>query len=305
VRVLSLPRVDRLLDGLAMWTEDRVRRDAVGYRPAGAGPLACFGPLPALPAVSPPRQGAWSFPSPAVPDDPLTVHVVPARGASRGTAVLVPPWKIRHLRAVAGWSRLVTGAGLDAWIYVPPHHLERARGARSGEGFVTPDLARLRAALEQVVVELRAVISLAGARGPVSLVGLSLGGLAAALAATAPERLAAAALVAPPDLEVSLARTRIGARYRALALRAGAPLPGPEALSAELGPLSPARRSPNAARLLVAGGAHDIIVPPDAPAALARAWGVEPRLYPRGHLSLLLACRALRRDVAALLSAAG
>jgi predicted alpha/beta hydrolase family esterase len=218
--------------------------------------------------------------------------------------VLVPPWKIRHLRAIAGWSHLVAGAGLDAWIYVPPHHLDRSRGARSGEGFMTPDLGKLRAAVEQVVLELRATIALAAARGPVSLVGLSLGALTAALAATGPEPLASAVLVAPPDLEVSLARTRIGARYRALAERAGAPLPGPEVLSEQLAPFSPARRTPSAARLLVAAGAHDIIVPPEGPLALARAWGLEPRVYPRGHLTLLLACRALRRDVAEFLSAA-
>jgi hypothetical protein len=39
--------------------------------------------------------------------------------------------------------------------------------------------------------------------------------------------------------------------------------------------------------------------------ALARAWNLPERSYPRGHLTLLLACRALRRDVAAFLDPPG
>jgi hypothetical protein len=32
---------------------------------------------------------------------------------------------------------------------------------------------------------------------------------------------------------------------------------------------------------------------------LAGAWGVEPRLHSRGHLTLLFLCASLRRDLAA------
>jgi predicted alpha/beta hydrolase family esterase len=108
--------------------------------------------------------------------------------------------------------------------------------------------------------------------------------------------------VAPPELAVSLARTRIGDRYRSLAARAGAPVPEPALLEEALAPFSPARRAPNVRRALIAAGRHDIIVPLEAPLALARAWGVEARVYPRGHLTLLLACRQLRRDVARFLA---
>jgi pimeloyl-ACP methyl ester carboxylesterase len=98
--------------------------------------------------------------------------------------------------------------------------------------------------------------------GQVVLVGLSLGGLVAAWAATGPERVDAAALVAPPcDLAGVFRETPIGRRYGALASRAGAPVPeGPE---------------------------------------LARGWNAPLREYARGHLTLLLACAAVRRDVAA------
>jgi hypothetical protein len=38
---------------------------------------------------------------------------------------------------------------------------------------------------------------------------------------------------------------------------------------------------------------------------LARAWGIEPSLYPRGHISVLFLCGAVRRDVARFASAEG
>jgi pimeloyl-ACP methyl ester carboxylesterase len=294
--------LDQLLDRVATWSEDRVRRTPTGYRPAGPGPLACFGPLRQPAAVAPPRRGRWEIPSPALRDDRISVHVSPASPPGRGVAILVPPWKTRTLRVVAGWSRLLSRAGYETWVYVPPHHLERARGRRGGEGFVSPDLRTLRGAVEQVVVELRALVSLALPRGEVALVGLSLGALGAALAATAPEAVDHAVLVAPPDLAESLAATAIGARYRRMAERAGAPLPAGEALREQLEPLSPRSRPPTARRVMIAAGAHDLIVPPSAPSALARSWQVEPRIYPRGHLTLLLACGRLRRDVGRFLA---
>jgi predicted alpha/beta hydrolase family esterase len=294
----------RLVDDLAMWTEDRRPRAPVAFRAGDASPLACFGPLPPLPADAP-ASGPWRAPSPRPCDGDAWLSAVarPARGARRGTAVLVPPWKVPGLRAVAGWERLLCGAGLDVWTLVPPRHLHRApRGARSGEGFVSPDLRVLREALEQTVVEIRLLVALARRRGgEVALVGLSLGGLAAALAATAPERADAAALVAPPvDLAAVFAQTRIGRRYRALAERAGAPVP-PAALGAALLPFRPDARAPTASRVLVAAAADDAIALPAGALALAAAWRAEVRLYPRGHLTLLFACRAARRDLARFL----
>jgi predicted alpha/beta hydrolase family esterase len=229
-------------------------------------------------------------------------YLVPARGPPRGTALLVPPWKTPPPSLLSGWSRLLSRAGLEVWLLVPPHHLLRtAPGGRSGEGFVSNDLGLFRASLAETVREIRMLAAAAGRRGPVGLVGLSLGALAAAHAATAPEPLSFAALVAPPvDLARVYGATRIGARYRRLAERAGSALPPEAELRALLAPLSPAGRRPTAERVLVAAGAHDAIVPPDGPAALARAWGLEPRIFSRGHLTLILGCRALRREVAAL-----
>lgn len=304
---MELAPLHRAIDALAMWSEDRVRREPQAWRPPPPGPLACFGPLPAFPAPPPAPAAplAWRFPAPpwgGPEGDAVEVLLHPARGPRRGVALLVPPWKLPRAKVLEGWVRCLAAAGREVWMLVPPHHLSRvAPGRRRGEDFVSNDLGRLRAAVEETVRELRLLARVAAGRGPVGLVGLSLGGLAAALAATAEEPLDFAALVAPPaDLAQVLGETPIGRRYARLAAAAGAPLPAADELRRWLAPLSPAARRPTAGRVLVAAGRHDAIVPPQGPAALARAWGLAPRLYGRGHLTLLFGCRALRREVAAL-----
>lgn len=296
-----------LVDAFAIWTEDLRRRAPSPFRPRPGVPLDCFGPLPALPA--PPEEGPWRAPSPRPVDGDASMAVVArrAKGTRRGTAVLVPPWKVPGLGALGGWTRTLASGGRDVWTLVPPRHLQRAApGSRSGEGFVSPDLAVLAAAVEQLVLEIRVLVALARARGgDVALVGLSLGALASALAATAPEPVDAAALVAPPaDLAAVLGETGIGSRYAELAARAGTPIPARDVLAPMLAAFRADARRPTARRLLVAAGREDRVAPPAGALALARAWGLEPRLYPRGHLTLLFACRAARRDVARFLSEA-
>lgn len=295
----------RLVDRLAMWSEDRRRRAPLAFRGSDGAPLDCFGPLPPLPPA-PPEGGVWRVPSPrpAEGDAAMVVHVRPPAAPRRGTAILVPPWKVPGLWAVAGYGRLLARAGWEVWTLVPPRHLDRAAsGSRSGEGFVTPDVPALRAAFEQLVVELRVLAALARGRpGESALVGLSLGALGAALAGTAPERIDRLALLAPPaDLAAVFAGTPIGRRYLRLAARAGAPMPHGAALAAMLAPFRPDARPPTARRVFLALGREDRIALGAGALALARAWGLEPRLYPRGHLTLLFGCRALRRDLAAFL----
>jgi pimeloyl-ACP methyl ester carboxylesterase len=214
--------------------------------------------------------------------------------------VLVPPWKIRSTAALRGWVRPLAAAGFEVWIPVPPLHLERTPpGERSGEGVVGPDLEATREALGSAIREVRGCLVSAGRDGgQVVLVGLSLGGLVAAWAATGPERVDAAALVAPSaDLASVFRRTAIGRRYAALAARAGAPVPDGEELDRRLAWLSPLGRAPTAGRILVAGGLHDAIALGGA-GVLARGWNAPLREYGRGHLTLLLACAEVRRDVA-------
>ena len=90
-------RLHGAIDALAMWTEDlRLRRPAPFVAAAG-GPLDCFGPLPPLPP--PPRGRSWeaASPRPTARDPRMLVEVTPALGPRRGTAVLVPPWKLPRL----------------------------------------------------------------------------------------------------------------------------------------------------------------------------------------------------------------
>ena len=272
----------RLVDRLAMAFEDRAARPPAPWRPGPDLPFDPSGPLPALPPVPP-------------------IRTTQARGARLGTVVLVPPWKIRSTAILAGWTRALSAAGLEVWIPVPPFHLERTPpGERPGEGSLGPDLARTREVLATAVLEVRACLERAGeSGGTVALVGLSLGALTAAWAATGPERVDTAALVAPPaDLGAVFRATAIGRRYARLAERAGAPLPDEGEVGRRLAWLSPLARVPTAARVLVAGGRHDAITL-DGAGALARAWKVPLREFPRGHLTLLLACPTLRREVAA------
>ena len=300
------PPLHRLVDAFAMWTEDRRERAPVPFRPHDGAPLDCFAPLPPLPAAPPP-EGTWraASPRPVEGDAVMVMTVRPAAGRARGTAILVPPWKVPGLAILAGYEQLLARTGLDVWTLVPPRHLGRASpGTRSGEGFVSPDLRVLKASVEQLVLELRLLAALARARGGETvMLGLSLGALGAALAATAPERVDRLALVAPPaDLAAVLAETRIGRRYARLAERAGAPLPPRAALEELLAPFRADARRPTAGRVFLAVGEHDRIALRAGAAALARAWGTEARRYPRGHLTLLFACRALRRDLARFLS---
>jgi hypothetical protein len=81
------------------------------------------------------------------------------------------------------------------------------------------------------------------------------------------------------------------------------PLPPADALAALLAPFRPDLRRPTAGDVLLAVGAEDGIALPAGALALAAAWGLAPRVYPRGHLTLLFACGALRRDLARFLAA--
>jgi pimeloyl-ACP methyl ester carboxylesterase len=268
----------RLVDRLAWAVEDRVDRPAVPWRAGAEGPLDPFGEVGPRPPV----------------------RITEPSGPRSGTAILLPPWKFRSPAVLSGWVGSLAGAGFEVWLAIPPLHLERTPpGHRSGEGVVTPDLGRMRALLEQSVVEARACVARATALGgEVVVVGLSFGALVAAWLATGPERVGRAALVAPPaDLAAVFRETPIGRRYAALAERAGEPIPAGEALTRRLAWLAPLHRRPTAGRVLVAGGRYDAIAVGGAP-ALARAWDLPLREFPRGHLTLLFGCRSVRREVA-------
>jgi hypothetical protein len=288
------------VDRLAMWLEDHVAHVPEPYRACVPRPLACFEPLTSIPA-GPVGPGLWSAPSPRQlrGGDRMTLHAIAARAPFRGTAILVPPWKTESPSLVRRYTDLLAGRGYDVWFVVPPEHMERAvPGARSGHGFATLDLERFRALFEQLVLEIRAAVAMARRRGPAGIVGLSIGGLAAALATTAPDAPEFSALVAPPaDLAAVLSATPIGRRYRRLAELAGSRFPEPDELRRALACFDPRGRAPAAGRVFLAIGRYDRIALDAGGRALAAAWRVAPALYARGHLTLLFCCRALLRDL--------
>ena len=298
------PRLHGVVDSLAMWSEDLRRRTPIPFVAAAREPLDCFGPLPPLPEP-PARPGAWETrsPRPAPGDEILHVGVTPAIGARRGTAILVPPWKLPRLSLLSGWTGTIARTGHEVWTIIPPLHLQRSPpGVASGEAFVTPNVPALRGAVEQLVLEIRLLLATARrAGGEVALVGLSLGGLAAALAATAEEAPERVAVIAPPaDLHAVAAETRIGKRLLGLSGRAGTP-PALDRLPDMLWPFRAHARPARAGRVLVAIGVADGIARTAAATELAQEWGAELRVYPRGHITLLFLCAALRRDLRAFL----
>ncbi len=288
------------LDRVAMWMEDRVPHAAEPYRPCAPEPLDCFGSLGVVPKP-PEGGGSWSAtsPRPTRASDRMTVHVVERRAAFRGTALVVPPWKTEAASLVRRYTGLLSEAGYDVWLLVPPEHMERASpGARSGHAFATLDLARFRALFEQLVLEIRTALAMAARRGATGLVGLSIGALAASFAVTAPEVPGFAALIAPPaDLATVLGMTAIGRRYGRLAARAGTSWPDAGELRRVLAPFDPSVREPPRVPLFLAVGQYDRIALPDGALALGRAWNVAPRVYARGHLSLLFLCRTMLGDL--------
>ncbi len=288
------------LDRLAMWMEDRVPHVAEPYRPCAPDPLDCFGSLGVVPDA-PEDGGPWSVPSPRPTraSDRMTVHVVERRAAFRGTALVVPPWKTDAPSLVRRYTALLSEAGYDTWLLIPPEHMERASpGARSGHAFATLDLGRFRALFEQLVLEIRTAVAMAARRGPTGLVGVSIGALAASFAITAPEVPGFAALIAPPaDLATVLGTTAIGRRYGRLAALAGTRWPDTGELRRVLAPFDPTRRDPPRVPLFLAVGRYDRIALADGALALGRAWNIAPQVYARGHLSLLFLCRAMLGDL--------
>lgn len=214
----------------------------------------------------------------------LFEHWVHQPGRPRGTVVLLHGFTMGNptldafLLMAGRWFR----AGLDVALLTLPHHGARTpAGARfSGEHFAVPDVARLGEAVREAVYEIRQLVCLlreeSGA--PVGLLGLSLGGYLAALAAGLFDELDFAIPIVPPVCIGDLAwrfftRTR---HHRA----GGAPaLSHPELRRAFRvhSPLAhPLRMPPE--RVMIVAGRGDRIVPPEHPAALWRHWG-EPRIH--------------------------
>lgn len=225
--------------------------------------------------------------------DPMLVEQwLHAPRRPRATIVLVHGFAMGHPRidAIALQARDWFDAGLDVALLTLPRHGARSpAGSRfPGEAFAAGDIgetnALVRQSLREVLLLARLVRTESGA--PVGILGQSLGGYLAALAATVDADLAFAIPVVPPVCLGDLAwRFLEGSR----AARAGEP---GAFTAAELrscfrahSPLHHAPRVPRE-RLMIVGGLGDRIVPPEHPHALWQHWG-EPAIhwYGGGHVA--------------------
>jgi pimeloyl-ACP methyl ester carboxylesterase len=209
-------------------------------------------------------------------------HWVHRPSTTRGTVILLHgftmgrPWVDGHVLMAARWFAL----GFDVAMPILPFHGTRApRWARySGEPFGSWDVGQLNESVRQAVhdVDLVRRWLVAEGRGPIGLVGLSLGGYLTALMAGLRSDLAFAIPVAAPSSLAWLPqrlfgfgrfvppRPPVAADRLDAAYRVHSPLTYPLAISCR--------------RTLIVGGLGDRVVPPAHVHALWRHWG-EPEIH--------------------------
>jgi len=161
--------------------------------------------------------------------------------------------------------------------------------------------------MRQAVAETRALVSWLRSRGvpAMALWGMSLGGWVSGLVATLEAGLAGVALWAPVASPSDVLWKSRVARDLRRGVLAGGLEPADENLPLER--LAPGRE-PLAVpreRLLLFGAIHDRLVHADSVARLGRAWGVDVRWAPHGHISLMAAPGPARTTVDFLASRLG
>lgn len=238
------------------------------------------------PAAADTRAGFETWRSPGTD---WSAQRLPAASSGGVSLVVLHGWlavdlQIRLLR----WSlRALPRAGVDVWFpWLPLHGPRTPPGAVSGERFLSADLARTAAAVEQSVGETVALVRWLRSRGErVALVGVSLGGWVGALTATVPSELDRVLLWTPVvDPADALTHSPLAAHLRH-AVRLDA-LP-PADVESFLRPLAPLHRERSIAseRVLVLGALHDNVVSTTSLNEFARRWDAHLEWVPRGHIS--------------------
>ena len=307
---------------------ERLRREALFYQQQAFADdpgrfFAFLDGAPAVPDVTlarrrPPARGAerlrLTFVSPYRPVNPAyaTAH----DSCSENHIVYAELWRHRHARPRPtviglhgfgmGWPALdglalmasgLFGAGLDVALLTLPLHGARApRGGRfSGQLFASSDVLRMNESIGQAIHDLAALVEWLRAHGgaPVGVVGLSLGGYLAALAASLLGDLAFVVPVIAPVCFGDLAH-RFMATSR-LYRDAGAAVMSRDEFRAMYRIHSPLAHRPRLARecLLILAARGDRVVPAEHAQWLWSHWS-EPQLtwltgshlvpFGRGHM---------------------
>ena len=165
---------------------------------------------------------------------------------------------------------------------------------------VTPDLGLMLTATRQAVADsLAAADMLRRAGAPlVAIVGVSLGGWVAALAAACESELDAVVLVVPVTEPAYLVeRLAILKPQRRALLEAGITRSEVETVLERVTPRN-LRPAVERERLFFLYGDHDLVTPRENVDRLWRAWGRPPRgVYPHGHFTLVLFERRLFPEI--------
>jgi dienelactone hydrolase len=252
---------------------------------------------------------AVEFPSPIATPDPEnnTVHADYFRPHAEGRrpAVVV----LHILGADFALSRYLAARladrGVAALFVRLPYYGER-RPAGGQKRFLSADIERSVTSMRQAVCDVRRAVAWLACRpeidpGRIGVTGISLGGIVAALAASADPAIDRAALLLAgggiADILWEMPEPE-AVRYRRLWLESGRTKADLEALTAPLDPLTYAGRLVGRPVLMIAGNTDEVI-PPRAVRALWERAGRPPIVwYDCGHYSAAgYLLPALRRTV--------
>ncbi|MGD8329014.1 MAG: hypothetical protein PVJ49_06225 [Acidobacteriota bacterium] len=214
-------------------------------------------------------------------------------GGQAPALILLHGWLVERPQLVIyrHWARRAAARGLDVWMPRLPYHLERADpGEISGERCLSPDLRTSLDAVRQAVAETRLLARWLRASGApaVGIWGMSLGGWVAALATSLDADWEGVAMWAPVAAPAEVLFESGLVELMRDAVVAGGGL-AEDFDAPEMAAITPALRRglvPRS-RVLMVAGAYDQVVSPRSVARLARAWNVDVRWVPHGHISLM------------------
>jgi len=196
---------------------------------------------------------------------------------------------------------LLTARGAHTVRLDLPFHLRRrAVDTRSGDGFFSVDLTRMREVIRQSVEDAAAIVAwMRTELSPdVAVVGFSLGGLVAALLAARVGLAAALPVIPAADLpEIFLEYAPARSRSRAgIVGEAGGPWgadrkTAKRVLDEALAPVLPQRLQPrtDSDRIAIVSATHDRVVGGASARRLAAAWNAASWDYDHGHITIMTA----------------